>query len=300
MEPLISRRSTFNRALADFAAKAHELSKKAVDGRSYVLVEELMQWMRGMSLSKLDNKFVTNTDLLAHAAYFGRHDFPPIVSSHISDAGPDCCVVVFGILLDLELGHLINLFSKKGIVDSQLPQDLSSLKRKLASLQPGERVAERFNERQWKFCPATFSLNMEKEYFEDRIIPICRQAHLSSGGTARVSQIVVQSEFVDKKLRNLLAGDEHASYIDRDHGPVSRPAPPSGIVTAVLAREAGLGSLIGVLHTVLSLCAQDFQGRLLSTLPRRKSGFRWPSRKPRRHTLPRLLQPSIALALCSH
>jgi hypothetical protein len=241
MERVISRRSTFNRALADFAAKAHELSNTAVDGRSYVLVEELQKWMRGVSPSKLDNKYVTHTDLLAHAAYFNRSHFPPIVSSRISDVGPDCCVIVFSILLDLELGHLIDLFSKKGIVDSQLPQDLSSLRRKLISLQDGEHVPERFNQRQWKFCPAIFSLNMEREYFEDEIIPICRKAHLNSGGTARVWQIVVQSEFVDKKLRNLLAGDADASYVDKDYGPVSRPAPPSISImsTPGLAREIG-------------------------------------------------------------
>lgn len=221
MERVISRRSTFNRALADFAAKAHELNKTAVDGRSYVLVEQLQKWMRDTSLAKLDNKFVTNTDLLAHAAYFGRSDFPPIVPSRISDTGPDCCVIVFSILLDLELGHFIDQFSKKTIVDRRLPEDLSSLKKKLKRLENGDQVAERFNERQWKFCPAIFSLNMEAEYFENRIIPICRKSHLNSGGTAHVWQIVMQSEFVDKNLRNLLAEDAFASYIDKDYGPVS-------------------------------------------------------------------------------
>ncbi|CAO2655474.1 Nn.00g105380.m01.CDS01 [Neocucurbitaria sp. VM-36] len=190
----------------------------ADDGRSYVLVEKLQKWMRDTSLTKLGNNFVTNTDLLAHAAYSDR-DFPPIVPSRISDAGADCCLIVFSILLDLELGHLIDLFSKKMIVDRRLPEDLLSLKKKLQSLPDGEHVAERFNQRQWKFCPAIFSLNMENEYFEDRIIPICRKTSLNSGGTAHVWQIVVQEEFVDRKLRNLLAEDAFASYDDKDYGP---------------------------------------------------------------------------------
>jgi hypothetical protein len=239
MERTISRRSTFNRALAEFAAKAQEFNKTAVDGRSYVLVEELQKWMRETSLAQLDNKFVTNTDLLAHAAYFGRRDFPPIVPSQISDPGADCCVIVFSILLDLELGHLIDLFSKKTIVDCRLPQDLSSLKKKLKGLQNGEQVAERFNGRQWKFCPAIFSLNMEREYFENQIIPICRKTHLNSGGTAHVWQIVVQAEFVDKKLRNLLDEDAFASYVDKDYGPVSRSASSSIIPIARRATETG-------------------------------------------------------------
>jgi hypothetical protein len=77
------------------------------------------------------------------------------------------------------------------------------------------------------------------------------------GGTARVSQIAVQSEFVDKRLRNLLAGDAHASYIDSDHKTVSRPASASRIVTAALAKETGLGLLTAVLHTVLPFYPQD-------------------------------------------
>jgi len=219
IERVISRRSTFNRALADFAAKTHELTTKAVDGRSYVLVEQLQKWMRDLTI--LDNKYVTNTDLLAHAAYYQRSNFPPIVPSRISEQGADCCVIVFSILLDLELGHLIDVFSKKTIVDRRLPEDLLSLKRKLKGLEDGEDVAERFNKRQWKFCPATFSMNMEQEYFEDRIIPICRKTHLNAGGTAKVWQIVVQAEFVDKNLRNMLAEDAEAFYDDRDYGPVS-------------------------------------------------------------------------------
>jgi hypothetical protein len=289
MDPTISRRSTFNRALAEFAAKAQEFNQTAVDGRSYVLVEQLRKWMREPSLTQLDNKFVTNTDLLAHAAYFGKKDFRPIEPSKISDLGSDCCVIVFSILLDLELGHLIDLFSKKTIVDCRLPQDLSSLKKSLKGLQDGEQVAERFNERQWKFCPAIFSLNMEKEYFENQIIPICRKTHLNSGGTAHVWQIEVQSEFVDKNLQNLLANDVDALYIDKDYGTVSQLASPGIMPKTRRARETGHRSLIAVFHTVLHLRAQDFPGRQLSILRRRESGFRWPPLKPRSHTSPWLL-----------
>lgn len=223
---VISRRTTFDQALTNFAAKVHELTKTAVDERPYVLVEKLQKWMRETT-TKLDDKFRTNTDLLAHAAYFNKSNFPPIASARISDPGPDCCVIVFSILLDLELGHLIDLFSKKNVIDRRLPEDLLSLKTKLRELQDGDQVAERFNERQWKFCPATFSLDMENEFIENRIIPICRKTHLSSGGTAHVWQIVVQSEFVDKKLKNLLDADTTASYEDKDHGPVSQPVSPS-------------------------------------------------------------------------
>jgi hypothetical protein len=221
MDPVMIKRTTFVQALADFAAKVHELTQSAVDGRKYVLVETLRSWMRHTSPTKLDDKFVTNTDLLSHAAYFGKRDFRPIESSRISDRGNDCCIIVFSILLDLGLGYLIDSFSRKGIIDRRLPEDLSSLKEKLRDLEDGVQIAELFNDRQWKFCPATFSQHMENDFFKDVIIPICRQSEPNSGGTAKVRQIVVQEQFVGESLRNLLKDDPSTSYDDQNFGPVS-------------------------------------------------------------------------------
>ena len=88
MERTISRSSTFKQILLDFAAKVKELTNQAVDGRPYVLVEKLWEWMRKIGHTKLEDKFVTNTDLLAHAVYYDRNsDFLPIVPSRISDPG---------------------------------------------------------------------------------------------------------------------------------------------------------------------------------------------------------------------
>ena len=221
MDPVKIKRTTFVQALAEFAAKVHALTTKAVDHRSYVLVETLRTWLRDPSSAKLDDKFVTNTDLLLHAAYFGKSHFPPIEPSRISDRGNDCCIVVFSILLDLELGHLIDSFSRKGITDRRLPEDLSSLTEKLRDLHNGNRVAERFNQRQWKFCPVVFSQHMEKDYFEAHIIPICRQSEPNSGGTAKVRQIVVQAQFVEEPLRRMLEDDPFTSYDDEEFGHVS-------------------------------------------------------------------------------
>lgn len=219
MQRVLSRQSTFDQALVDFERKVHDLTRNAVDGRSYILVETLQIWMRDPSLTKLETKFVTNTDLLAHAAYYGRHDFPPIKPSRICEPGQNCCLIVFSILLNLELGYLIDVFARKDILDRRLPEDLASLKQKLKKLENGEQIAERFNERQWRYCPAMFSLDMEGEYFESRIIPICRKFPIGHGGTARVDQIVVQAEFVDKSLRNKLQDDRDAFVEDPEYGP---------------------------------------------------------------------------------
>jgi hypothetical protein len=130
---------------------------------------------------------------------------------------------VFSILLDLGLGHLVDAFSRKGIVDGRLPEDLSSLTKKLEDLEDGVQVAERFNKRQWKFCPAIIRHHMDDDFFEDIIIPICWQSTPTSGGTAKVRQIVIQEQFVGETLRKLLRDDPSTFYEDDAFGPVSTP-----------------------------------------------------------------------------
>jgi hypothetical protein len=215
---MLSKSSTFDRALAEFAQKISELTQTAVDNRKYVLVEKLQAWMRE---SPLDKQYLTNTELLLRAAY-PTENFLPIEPRRINEKGHKCSLVVFSILLDLGLGNWIARFAAKGILDGKLPFDLHSLERKLSGERGGDHAAERFNERQWKFCPAIFGLGMEEDYVENQIIPICRQSEINTGGTARVDQIVMQAEFVDSSLRNKLQNDHFASYIDRDYGHVSK------------------------------------------------------------------------------
>lgn len=213
----------FERAREDFKNQLEKLTVKAVDDRCYVLVDAFREWMRARPQADHVYPFATNTELLVHAAY--PHGFHPIDHRRIAAPGENCCVIVFSILLDLNLGHLIHRFAMKTIVDCRLPEDLFSLKNKLRDLEDvdGEKVAEEFNKRQWKFCPALFKKDRDCDYVEERIIPICRKSALGSGGIARVSQIAVQSEFVDEGLKKLTVHDEHTFYDDRDYGFVSSP-----------------------------------------------------------------------------
>lgn len=212
-----------NPALKEFDAKISELTKTTVDGRNYILVEKLRAWMRAYTSSPHDaDHYTTNTERLFRAVYSAAHSeqqFLPFEASRIYEKGDKCSLVVFSILLDLELGEWIHEFTKKDILDRKLPLDLHSLERKLSG-KGGRQVAERFNKRQWTFCPAIFSLGMEEEYVENQIIPICRRSKINTGGTARVDQITVQAEFVDQKLKDKLQNDQDASYLDKEHGQV--------------------------------------------------------------------------------
>jgi hypothetical protein len=161
----ITRRETFNKALKNFAATLDQLTVTAVDGSRYVRISALSEWMRDFA-DELEGRWISRTELLANAVYHGWRDFPPIISNE----GSNCCVIVFSILLDLGLGHRVHDFTQKGIVDSNLPQDLATLKNKFKPQKgDGEYLANKFNERQWKFSLAQFSENMDEEFFENRV-----------------------------------------------------------------------------------------------------------------------------------
>jgi hypothetical protein len=164
------------------------------------------------------------------AAHYGHVDFPP----KIKDVGTECCVVVFSILLDLGLGHRI-VDVRKSVADCLLPLELAALKDRLKGLSDGDDLAIKFNEGQWKFSPAQFTADMDKNFFESHIIPICRRAYLNSGGTATVWQISVQEEFVDDTLKSFLADDADAKYDDVKFGMVSWVISACKISAAIVA-----------------------------------------------------------------
>jgi hypothetical protein len=205
-------------AIEDFKRKLKECTFQAQCGRHFVQTTKLSSWMRNTVV--VGGLPKTHTQRLVEYAYHKSHDWAPISHAKISRQGSDCCVLVFCILLDLGKGELIDTFAKKNLVDQQLPISLADLEEQLKSLDGGSELAKRFNQRQWRFNPARFGLDMEKEWTEHKIIPICRKEHLNEGGTAHVWQISVQEEFVEDDLKRYLQGDESACYEDPDYGKV--------------------------------------------------------------------------------
>lgn len=216
------------RASEYFFNEVSALTQANVDHQGFISVEKLLEWMRAAPMPNSspqqagDDDKTTNFSLLLHAAYSEKTNSLPVLPLSIASDGQRCSLLVFSILFDLNLGHLVDSFNRAGLHDIKLPIPLSKLKDSLQSIPDGGLVAEKFFARQWAFCPAHFSLHMDEHFSKDRILPICRTKEISSGGTARVRQIVVQEEFVDHKLRKELEGDEYAVYTDREFGPVSK------------------------------------------------------------------------------
>jgi len=106
-----------------------------------------------------------------------------------------------------------------------LPINPSLLQQKFknVSVSNALKLAMRFDEMQWRFCPAILELGMSREFGRDRVMPICGKEEINTkGGTAKLWQIKVQEEFVDPKLRNAALS---AKFPDENFGNVSpRPA----------------------------------------------------------------------------
>jgi hypothetical protein len=79
-----------------------------------------------------------------------------------------------------------------------------------------EKLAIKFNEVQWQFCPAKFELEMGRDFEKDRVIPICKKEIINTkGGTATLWQLEVLEEFVGDKLRETARNSRYNNPNDR-------------------------------------------------------------------------------------
>lgn len=210
-------------AIRDFKTKLKQYTIQAQCGRPYVLVWQLTNWLK----SKRPETETTQTRILLRAAYYRNQPkiifLPP--ETYQIQAEETCCLIIFSILLQLDLGHLVDHFQRWGQFDVHLPIDRSLLQQKFknVSVSNAPKLAMRFDEMQWRFCPVILELGMSWEFGRDRVIPICGKEEINTkGGTEKLWQIKVQEEFVGPKLRNAALS---AKFSDKEFGNVSpRPA----------------------------------------------------------------------------
>ena len=212
-------------AFEDFRTKLGNCTRKAVCGRTYVLVDEFTKWMRDRAEP---NSSITQAGRLLMAAYrdTSHPGFLPVTSEQIF-TGDDCSLLVFSILLELGVGNLVNQFQANELVDKKLPIRLWTLENNLDNMRlpNAKELAARFDEVQWRFCPARFELGSNKEYQGKRIIPICQKRLINKGGTAQVWEISVQEQFVGPKIRAMVESSRFNDPND-EFGDVSpRPVP---------------------------------------------------------------------------
>jgi hypothetical protein len=151
--------------------------------------------------------------------------------------GADRCVLVFGILLKLGYGELIDLFYGANIVDQylhlpQLTHQMNELRGELVDknvfgLLDYEEIEKKantviagFEKARWAFCHPPLTLHMDKNFSGSKLIlPFCRyEAVNNKGGTATVFGASIQREFItDVPLAQAL---KKSLYSDKDFGDV--------------------------------------------------------------------------------
>lgn len=181
--------------MGDFSNELKACEVTAICGRTFLRIEQLKRWLG------------KHTEMLLWTAYLQENHFaPPIHWRQVQD--PDTSsILVFSILLELGYGNLIDIFHNVQLV-SGLPIPLSSLKTELGRANDSrlrdsdaEDLAEAFNKKQWRYCPPKFGLQHVKNYFPQHIVPIIKiEAINSKGGTAKVWQIVVLEDSVEREL----------------------------------------------------------------------------------------------------
>ncbi|KAJ9602690.1 hypothetical protein H2200_012884 [Cladophialophora chaetospira] len=170
--------------------------------RRYIQVEKLRNWLKEKCPQKPDT---TWADQCLEAANQG-YNAGSLSLGDINARGREC-LLVFSILYDIGEPSLIQYFQMRNLTDTKLPISLLELETELKGSSPNAaQLAQKFDKRQWAFCPTSFDWSSRFNCKKQEILPICRRAVLSRrGGTALVWQIAVQEEFVGPKLRTLSA-----------------------------------------------------------------------------------------------
>ncbi|KAL8687353.1 MAG: hypothetical protein Q9224_005177, partial [Gallowayella concinna] len=199
-----NRFSDHDSCMRELKAKVGACTMTAVCGRSYVLVEELTQWLRSKAHP---GKSTTQLGRLVIAAYRDYNGIAPSSTDKLMEQD-SYCLVIFSILLLLGRGNLIHVFQKHNILDTHLPIPLQQLQSKFetARISDAKQLAADFDEKQWPFCPAKFDFHYSQEYNEHKILPICKKEKINEkGGTAQLWQIEVKEEFVGHHLKQAVS-----------------------------------------------------------------------------------------------
>ncbi|KAK5456970.1 hypothetical protein LTS15_004750 [Exophiala xenobiotica] len=187
-----STHDSFSKKLKDLTVNPH-CNECGGCGRPYIQVEKLRNWLKEKHPEKTDT---TWADLCLGEVKQGHS--AGSLSLRDIDAQDRECLLVFSILYDIRESSLTPDFQRWGFTDKRLPITLLELQNELKkSKVDASIVAQKFDERQWAFCPTRRGMLSDK------------------GGNALVWQIGVQEEFVGPTLRTMSA---KSKFADPDFG----------------------------------------------------------------------------------
>ncbi|KAF2438416.1 hypothetical protein P171DRAFT_160681 [Karstenula rhodostoma CBS 690.94] len=216
--------------------RKHTITPAEGEGQPYVRTKDLVRWMTSTTgaqepiAKRLLHQAYRNTSSQYGSEWYITYETICGQTHH-----RDQCIIAFSILLEIGLEHWVHSAQQQDIVDRMLPMQLGQLEEKFRLIvqqqgadsakqikdmdyQQGSEYARRFDEAQWKYFPVLFTLNMDKNFSEKQVFPICRKGEIGQGGQARVFQILVQADYVESDLEARLPKDEHTRFKDEEFG----------------------------------------------------------------------------------
>ena len=198
---------------ADFLRAIESCTVQNHDGAPYLRTTRLLHWLRSQYSSG-----TSNVSLLLDHAYSHRLIVP--VEEEALSTGPNTALLIFSILIELGRGDLIDVFSRRGVVDQTLPLDRFQLAG--ADQNVSSNLTEDFLRKQWAYCPVIFDLNMAQDLLASRIIPVHRREPINAkGGTSSIWHIEVLGDFVGPRLREVITNARFDPKSDQ-FGPVRK------------------------------------------------------------------------------
>jgi hypothetical protein len=172
---------------------------------------KMERWLR----SKTNNGQTNMEQLLVEVAPIKLRQMP-FEDMEIKLEGPKCCVRVFGLLLSLDAGNLIQFFRRAEVFDNNLlEKDLapkSSQRKALIerlvekaklSEDKAQKLITKFEHKRWQF-PEAFEFDMEQDFDHKYRLPFVTREKIGNGGTASVFQVLVQKDFLSEELQRRL------------------------------------------------------------------------------------------------
>ncbi|KAH8598325.1 hypothetical protein B0O99DRAFT_59113 [Bisporella sp. PMI_857] len=203
-----------------FDEQLAQCTMKAVCNGHYVRTSVFIKWLQSKVPYRQHGEQVetSQANRLLYAAYrknIGNGVLPISVDALSNDK--DQSLLVFSILFEIGLGHIIHGLMRLDKVDRHLPIPLYVLQETFRELHLAdwEKSAARFNDKQWKFCPPQFELGKARDLRGNHVLPICRRKPINEqkGGTAKLLQIEVLEEFVGPNLRGAV---KNSRYEEKD------------------------------------------------------------------------------------
>jgi len=173
-------------------------------GDDFVRLAEFAEWLHPM----LDQGHSLLKELLREVDANANGHMALTVDEVLE--GPTRCLATLCILVATGRGDLLSWFQRAGILDHHLPMPLGQLEYKIQEalkdarsldFDVAQKLAKDFDEKQWKYFPATLT-TVGQRWTAPHIVPIIdRQLITGKGGFSTVYQVAIPATFVADNLK---------------------------------------------------------------------------------------------------